>query len=401
MAKEQTTSKNTKGANTKKNSIKVSKKTIPAKKNLNQPKVLEPKKEEKVLKRNNLNRKENKYNSVTLSKKTVIGAGIIMAILLITVIVLVFTKHIPKISNGSEVIASINGKKVTANDLYTTLKNTYGQDELLNIIDGYIADKEIEVTDEVTQYVDNVVEYYKQYASYYGVSFEDFLKQYVNISNVTTEEQFRAFVLKDYKKQLVLTKYISDKLTDDEINTYYDANYSKKYTVKHILIEVDDNDDAAAKKEAQNLIKKLKAKIDNSEELNKLFDEYAKKYSTDTATAQNGGLMENIAEKDVVSEFWKAVEELKDGELTATPVKTDYGYHIILKVSTTEKEALEDVLTAVKEGAANEKLTNDANLQVTAMAELRDKYNLSIKDDSIKELYLNAVKTAQSASQSE
>ena len=53
-------------------------------------------------------------------------------------------------------------------------------------------------------YVDNIVDYYKQYADYYGVSFEQFLTQYAGINGVSTEDEFRDFVKADYKKSTKL-----------------------------------------------------------------------------------------------------------------------------------------------------------------------------------------------------
>jgi len=396
MAKNKTTSKTTKVVN--KNDKPVNKPNVPAKEVETVETVKVPKNEEKVIERKKeIKKTSTNSNVITLSKKTAVCFVIIVAILIVSVVLLVVSKHIPKIKDGSEVIASVDGKTITADDLYEYLKNNYGTNEILNMLDGYIADKEIEVDDKVKEYVDGVVDYYKEYAEYYGVSFDEFLAQYLGISGVTDEDSFYDYVLNDYKKQLALVRYVGSTLSEDEINKYYEANYSKKYTVKHILIEVEDDDDAAAKKEAKDLIKKLKDKKDDSEELNKLFDELAKKHSADTANYNNGGLMEDITESKVVKEFWKAVEEMKDGELSSEPVKTDYGYHVILKVSTTEKQNLEDVLDEVKEGAATEKLTVDSNLQITAMNDLRKKYNLKFEDTAVKEAYDEMIENASNA----
>jgi len=51
----------------------------------------------------------------------------------------------PKISNGEEVIASIDGKGFTANELYNTMKNQYGTSILINMIDSYIAEMKLEI----------------------------------------------------------------------------------------------------------------------------------------------------------------------------------------------------------------------------------------------------------------
>ena len=106
-------------------------------------------------------------------------------------------------------------------------------------------------------------------------------------------------------------------------------------TVRHILIKPDTDTDASdedqekaeekAKKEAENIIKKL----DKGEK----FEDLAKKYSDDEGTKEDGGLLENFSKDSVVTEFWDASYKLKDGEYTKEPVKSEYGYHVILRVS--------------------------------------------------------------------
>lgn len=307
-------------------------------------------------------------------------------------------KRIPKNSDGEEIIATLNGKKITANELYESLKESYGTDTLINLIDTYIADKEVTVTDEDEEYVQEVVDYYKEYAEYYGTDLATFLASYVGLNGVETEEDFFDYVLADYKKTLAVQQFIGDKASEEELKEYYKENYSDSLTVKHILIEVDSEaeDQEAAEQEAYDkavsLIKKLN-KAD-SDDLNDTFDELAENNSDDTATYSDGGLIEDFTKNDVVEEFWDASYELEDGELTQEPIKTTYGYHIILKVSSTPVEEYKDIKDDVKAAYAESLLSNDSTLQVTAWDELRSQYKMSIKDDFIKALYKSTVKDA-------
>lgn len=317
-------------------------------------------------------------------KKEFSVACVIIVILLIVTIYLALSKQVPKLKDGSEVIASIKGYEVTADDLYKKLKEDNGTDSLMELIDTYIADKEVKFTDEDEEYVDNIVDYYKQYAEYYGVSFEDFLTQYVGVSGVSTESEFRDYVKADYKKSLAVVKYVGSKLTDEEIQEYYDENYSEKLTVKHILIETsEDVSEEDALNEAKDLINQLNEVKDDSTKLNELFEELAYDHSADSTYA-TGGLIEEFSKNDVVSEFWEASYNLKDGEFTAEPVKTEYGYHVILKVSSSSQEKLADIKDEVVKTLAEAKLSEDANLQVTAWDELRNKYKFKINDSDIK-----------------
>lgn len=319
-----------------------------------------------------------------------IACGIII-VLLGLVVYLAMCKQIPKTKDGKEIIASIKGKDITADDLYAELKEQNGTDALMNIIDKYIADKEVKLTEKDNEYVDNAIEYYKQYADYYGVSFEDFLSQYVGLSNVKTEEEFRSYVEADYKKSRAIVKYIGEQLTDDEIKEYYEQNYSEKITAKHILIEVnEDVSEDDAYEEAKELIEELNEVKDDTEKLNELFEDLAYKHSSDS-TYENGGLIEDFSKNDVVEAFWNASDELKDGEFTDEPVKTEYGYHIILKVSSSEKEKLKDVKDDVIKSLAESKLSSDPSLQVLTWDELRNKYKLKINDSKIKTSYKNKI----------
>ena len=54
-------------------------------------------------------------------------------------------------------------------------------------------------------------------------------------------------------------------------------------------------------------------------------------YSTDSATVDNCGDIGYFEYEEMVEEFSDAVSELKIGEYTNKPVRTDYGYHIIYR----------------------------------------------------------------------
>ena len=59
------------------------------------------------------------------------------------------------------------------------------------------------------------------------------------------------------------------------------------------------------------------------------FDAVAAKHSTDTGSASRGGDLGWAPAQAYVGEFAGALQKLKKGQTTATPVKTPFGYHII------------------------------------------------------------------------
>ncbi|WP_299547337.1 peptidyl-prolyl cis-trans isomerase [uncultured Helicobacter sp.] len=113
------------------------------------------------------------------------------------------------------------------------------------------------------------------------------------------------------------------KVSNSEIEKFYNENKSKfvqPETVKasHILV--------SSENEAKAVIAELKKAGKN---VVSKFDALAKEKSKD-ASAQNGGELGYIAKNQVVPEFANAAFKLKKGSYTTTPVKSQFGYHIIL-----------------------------------------------------------------------
>ncbi|MDB6085584.1 MAG: peptidyl-prolyl cis-trans isomerase [Gammaproteobacteria bacterium] len=109
-------------------------------------------------------------------------------------------------------------------------------------------------------------------------------------------------------------KYIKTLVpTDQELHAEYDAVGDKtEYHAQHILV--------ASKEKAEALIKKIKSGAK--------FEDVAKTESTDSSKA-NGGDLGWFTVARMVKPFGDAVKGLKKGEMTAEPVQTQYGWHII------------------------------------------------------------------------
>lgn len=343
----------------------------------------------------------NKFKGLWAKNKELVIAICIIVLLIAVIIGMAFYKRVPKLKNGSSVVASVKGLKVSAEDLYEDLSDSYGLDNVTNKIDEYIASKEItKLTKKNEEYIDQVVDYYKQYAEYYGTSFEQFLSSYVGISGITNEKEFREYVAKDYKKTLAVQKYVGDKLTDKEIKDYYNDNYSEKLTIRVILIEPDKEaeDTDKAKKDAletaKGLIKRLDKYKDDSKKLLEKFEDYAYDNSADSSY-KDGGKKKNIMKKDVDSSVWDAASKLKNGEYTAEPVESEYGYYIILRESSKKKQSLKSIKDEVIAACAEAKLKEDTTLSATAWDKLRSKYNFKINNSNMKKAYKKKLKDAQ------
>ncbi|MBQ4634405.1 MAG: peptidylprolyl isomerase [Bacilli bacterium] len=289
----------------------------------------------------------------------------------------------PKLENGQEKFASIDGYEISADDLYAELKDRGGLSIMLEMVDDFIVNKEIKDQTGADSYAEGQIEMYKEY---YGDSFEDTLVQY-GYNNV---DDFKAIIKNDYLKQKVALNYLETTVTDSELNEYYENKIYGDQTVKYILIrpaELDSdatdedklNAEAEALKEAKEIIKK----INNGEK----FEDLAKEYSDDSVSALNGGLLSGFNLDQVDEEFFVAANALKDGEMTKDPVQDSNGYNVILKVSSEKKPKLDEVKNDILETLAEEKLNADENAYNDAWYQIRKKYNLEIVDTDVKTLY--------------
>lgn len=301
------------------------------------------------------------------------------------------------LKNGEEVVAELDGKTITAEDLYAELKEQGGNVTLTNMIDEFILNKEYETDEDAETYADSQLQSYKSSYDSYGMDFSDALKQ----AGYDGEDEFKDSLILDYKKKTATEDYVKNNLKDSEIKDYYDDNIFGDIEVRHILISPNTNDDMTddekkeaekkAKKEAEDIIKKL----DDGEK----FSDLAKKYSDDEGTASNGGKM-TATYGSVVDEFWDAASKLKDKTYTEEPVETEYGYHIIYRIKQNEKPSLDKVRDDVIDDLVKEKMDNDSTLQTRALVELRKKYNLDITDSNLKKDYDESVDAALSAKSS-
>ncbi len=106
-------------------------------------------------------------------------------------------------------------------------------------------------------------------------------------------------------------------VTEADAKAEYDkfaaANGGKEYKARHILVENE--------VDAKAIIASLKK--------GGKFEEIAKKSSKDPGSGANGGDLDWAAAGSYVKEFSDAMVGLEKGKTTETPVKSQFGYHII------------------------------------------------------------------------
>jgi len=156
-----------------------------------------------------------------------------------------------------------------------------------------------------------------------------FVEQYINVTlmnraaekeGVDNSKEVRA-QLALARDQIVraefLRKLFADKITDDMVKQAYkvkyeDAGPQEEIRARHILVDSEDK--------AKDIIAKLNA--------GESFESLAKENSKD-GTAQRGGDLGYFKKTDMVKEFADAAFALGKGQYTKTPVKSQFGWHVI------------------------------------------------------------------------
>lgn len=290
-----------------------------------------------------------------------------------------------KLEDNHTVVKMDNGS-IKADDLYNALKDKYGISVLVDLMDHKLLDEKYKDNDEEKETIDSQISQMKaQYND--DTTFLAAINQYLGVKN---EDELRDLLSLEYKRNLAVEDYIKDNITDDEVQKYYDEEVIGDMKVRHILIKPETTSDMTteekekaekeAKKKAKDLIKQL------DEGAN--FEELAKEYSDDTGSASDGGLIDYFNKDSNMDEaFFEASVNLKENEYTKEPVKSVYGYHIILKIDDKEKPKLEDEKESILETLMQEKLDNDSTLWYESLKGMREKAGIDFKDDTLKKEY--------------
>lgn len=307
-----------------------------------------------------------------------------------------------EVKDGSKVAVSIDGGKITATEYYQSIKQE-NIAILIDLIDHQLLDEKYANNKEEEEKVKEQINQLKNNYTDEAV-LKQLLQQYFAVD---TLEELEKVLRLEFKRSLAVKDYIKENLKDSEIEKYYNENIFGEVKASHILIPLSVSQDAEsdeiaeaekeAKKTAEEVIKKLKDGQD--------FAKLAKKYSKDTASAEKGGDLGYFQLDDMVEEFSNAVKELKVKEYTKTPVKSAYGYHIILKTDEKEKKALKEVKDDIKEKLVTNKLNEDATLYYKTLIEIREKNNIkwndTVLEDKYNETMKELIKKAEESAKSE
>lgn len=261
-------------------------------------------------------------------------------------------------ANNDKTVASMKGGKVTESELYTEMKKSASGQQVF---------QDLVIKKALTeQYGDklgknDVAKEFDKVKKQYGAQFKQVLAQ-----NKLTESEF--------KENLKTNKLISlaikdlDKVTAKEEKEAF-KNYTPKITVQHILVN--------SEKDAKKVITELDAGAK--------FDDLAKKYSTDAGNKNQGGKLDSFDSFDTTLDdtFKKGAFALGKGEYTKTPVKTQFGYHIIKNIDKKKKTNLKDFKKVIDEHLYEQKAKDQAVVPMV-IGKVLIKADIDIKDSNLK-----------------
>lgn len=143
----------------------------------------------------------------------------------------------------------------------------------------------------------------------------------------------------------------------DSVKTQYTG---KEYRVEHILVEKESD--------AKAIITQIKGGAN--------FEEIAKSKSKDPGSAPNGGDLGYVSDKALVPEFSKAMVQLKNGQITDKPVKSQFGWHIIKMIDA--RDAKPPSMDEIKD-QLKQMIMSDQNWQKAKFAEMMQKFRAKAK----------------------
>lgn len=240
---------------------------------------------------------------------------------------------------GNPVVAKVNGKDITRLDVFQFVQQLPAQLQQLPPQQVYPIALE--------QVINNKL-----------------LQEQADKSDLETSPAFQE-QMEQAKSNILRVLYVQDQmskvLTKSEIEALYkekvqDMPDTEERHARHILVESED--------EAKKIIEELKGGAD--------FAEMAKKHSKGP-TGEKGGDLGWFAEGEMVPEFSNAAFKATPGSLIETPVKTQFGWHVV-KVEesrTRPKPTLDEMRDVLKSELQREKieelvmdLRNDADITV-------------------------------------
>lgn len=200
------------------------------------------------------------------------------------------------VSMASEVVATVNGKKITKQEL-----------------DQYFKFRQATVKQDISHNKKAVLE---------ELINRKLLLAQVKKKKLDKNKELKYLIQQQadqvYIEALLRQSDVAKPVTDAEIKKIYDEKVKnhkvKEYKISHILMK------------SEQAAKDVIAELDSGAN----FSDLAKKKSTGPSAKEGGELgWLNSGQLNKMPSFAQAVSELKKGSYTKKPVKTQYGWHVV------------------------------------------------------------------------
>ena len=241
-------------------------------------------------------------------------------------------------------VAVVNGEKISKADLEKTFNEALGQSGVTaakltaeqklqgyrQILDGMITEKlvdkrasSVQVSNEEAEA--QLAKIKQQFPS------EEVFQSEMKKSGLTMDQ-----FMSNLKRSIRQTKWMQsqaqgkDAVTEDDAKKFYDAN-PDKFTnpdivkASHILFRLAPDATSEQAKAAEKKAKDAIVRANKGES----FDKLAAELSEEPGAKERGGDLGYFSKDKMVPEFADAAFAQKVGSVSATPVKTKFGYHVI------------------------------------------------------------------------
>ena len=216
------------------------------------------------------------------------------------------------LAHAQDNVATVNGVAIPQSRVDLVLKSQVQQGqqdtpEIRQKIKDFLVTREVIAQEAIKKGFEKSPDVQKQYAE-----LQTQLQTQVDMAK--QEALIRAYFT-DLMKTATPTEE-QTKAEYDKIKAAQTAGGKNEYRARHILVKTD--------KEAKAVMASL------NKANGKNFAQLAKTKSTDTGSKAEGGLLEWSDGSNFVKEFSDALTKLQKGQYTKEPVKTRFGYHIIM-----------------------------------------------------------------------
>ena len=303
----------------------------------------------------------------------------------------------PKLQDGKEAVVTFakgeTSHQISAEDLYNELKNNFGLEATVKLIDKYIF--ETEFADYIEDAKDTAESYIQGYVDAYG-DRDKLLEAIKQNTNYTTIEGYQDYIYLNVMQSHALEEYAKTLVTEKEINNYYKDEVKGDIELYNILItpkvtdDMTDDEKKAAEDKAKETVKDIIKKLDNASDKLEEFKKLVKQYSEDESSKEKDGSLGFINYGVLTSnydELLNAGYKLKDGEYSKSVITTELGYHVVYRNASKEKDKLEDIKEDIIKTLANEKIQESSTISVDSIKYYRKMYNMDIKDSTLNRQY--------------